>query len=160
MTVLLPTPNPQALSVNGKGSVGEAIVLAELTRLGYTVFKPFSDHAPVDLVVADAQMRLVRLQVKYRKVEKGRIVLPLHSVINGKKVAADLGLIDGWAIYNPEFDTVLYLHKEDLRNGAFSVRVAAPKRRTRLALPVEDLRTYGDPQRLFTEPIMERWVSG
>ncbi len=150
----------RALNVNGKGSVGEAVVLTELTKLGYFVYKPFSDHAPVDLIVADADMRLIRLQVKYRKVEFGRIVLPLHSVVNGRKVPVNLGWLDGWAIYNPEHDAVLYLHKGDLRSGAFSVRVVEPKRRNKLALSVEDLSKYRDPRRLFELGYTERWVSG
>ena len=137
------------MNVNGKGSVGEALVLAHLTRLGYFVFKPFSDHAPVDLIVADHEMRLARLQVKYRKVERGKIILPLHSVINGKKLGVNPGLLDAWAIYNPEFDVILYARKSDLRDGAFSVRVEAPKRKTRQALPLRNLEEFADPARIF-----------
>lgn len=137
------------MNVNGKGSIGEALVLADLTRRGYFVFKPFSDHSPVDLVVADREMRLLRLQVKYRKIERGKIILPLSSVINGRKVATNLDHVDAWALYNPELDAILYLSKGDLRNGAFSVRVVEPRRKNSRALPVDDLKQYTDPSRVF-----------
>lgn len=139
------------MNVNTKGSIGEALMLADLTKAGYHVFKPFSDHVSVDFIVANAVKHLVRLQVKYRQIERGKIILPLHSVVNGKKAAVDLTLMDAWAIYNPDHDTILYVTKADLRRGGFSARIVAPHRSNRQALPVQNLGPYANPHRLFTE---------
>ena len=101
------------LSVNSKGTLGLSKVISDLVSKGYEVFTPFSDHAPVDIIVCDENFIPKRIQVKYRKVEPGyKINIPRHSVVNQRKVGINLDFIDGWAVYNPESDKVYYISKE------------------------------------------------
>lgn len=97
------------LTVNDKGSIGVAKVVADLLSQGFYVFLPFDGSSPVDLVVADKSMRLRRLQIKYRIVERGMIRIPLSSVVNGTRVPIDLSKIDGWAVYSPDANRVYYI---------------------------------------------------
>lgn len=64
------------MNVNQKGDIGLAKVLADLTAKLYPCFVPLSGSCAVDLVVADAQMDLKRLQVKYRNLENDVLVIP------------------------------------------------------------------------------------
>ena len=111
-------------TVNAKGSIGAAMVTADLISRGFSVFLPFDGSSPVDLVAANEHMILVRLQVKYRNANRfGSLEVPFQSVVNGKRIAVDLQKIDGWAIFCPETKLVYYVGKRqiDLSKKGFSL---------------------------------------
>lgn len=117
------------MNVNHKGDIGLTKVLADLTGKLYSCFIPLSGSCPVNLVVGNSKMELRRLQVKYRNLDNGLLVVQLHTVINGVKTRVDTHKIDGWAVYCPETDTVYYLAKTDVdvARSRFSLRVAPAK---------------------------------
>lgn len=111
------------MKVNQKGCIGLTKVMADLSLNEYEVFLPVGDHGPIDLIAADQQMNLKRIQVKYREsIDKGKaIFVSLDSVVNGKRVASDISKIDCWAIYNPDTDLVCYYRKDELTSKGIRV---------------------------------------
>jgi hypothetical protein len=71
------------------------------------------DYSAVDLIVMK-DYKTYRLQVKYRTLLRGSILIDLYSKVNGKSVAIDIAAIDGWAVYCPEVETVVYIGKHEV----------------------------------------------
>jgi len=117
------------MNVNQKGFVGLTRTVAHLAELGYEVFLPAQDFSAADLVVINEQGMVKRLQVKYRAAKNGVVFIPLHTVVNGKKVPIDRNRIDGWAVYVPVYEMILYVPVAVAEHyaSAFSVRVEAAK---------------------------------
>jgi PD-(D/E)XK endonuclease len=137
------------MNVNEKGAVGLIEVIRDLAKKGYECFTPIHDYSKVDLIVLDSTSQTFKIQVKYRTTFRNKIEVGFNSVVNGKKVPMDLSAIDGWAIYCPELDKVVYVHKNEVNTelGGFSFRLEPGKNtfntsegRTRLKLYNE----YGD----------------
>ena len=101
------------MNVNEKGVVGLIEVIRDLTKQGYECFTPFHDYSAIDLI-AIKDYKLYRIQVKYRTLLRGIIEVDLQSVVNGKKVPIDCNKIDGWAIYCPEVEKIVYIHKNEV----------------------------------------------
>ena len=99
------------MNVNEKGNVGLIKVMADLYSKGYHCFTPFDDHSPVDLISLDKTGQVKRLQVKYRSLseKRNRYELAARSVVNGKSIPLDRDLIDGWAVYLADADSVVYI---------------------------------------------------
>ena len=97
------------MNVNHKGYVGLTRVIADLAARGFEVFLPQHDYSAVDLIVLDDIGMARRVQVKYRASVNGVVTIPLNTVINGKKHRIDLNRLDGWAIYVPEHERILYV---------------------------------------------------
>jgi len=102
------------MNTNIKGNIGLTKVIADITEKGYEVYLPISDYLPVDLIMVDSKMNICRLQVKYRNIERNKIIIPFSSVINGKKVKIDFTKIDGWAVYVPESNQIYYISVNDI----------------------------------------------
>lgn len=117
------------MNVNQKGTVGLIEVIRDLTKKGYECFTPMHDYSPVDLVVLNKSFQPIRLQVKYRETFRGTIEVHFRSMVNGKSKTIDFNAIDGWAVYCPEVDSVVYVSKSevDLSKGSFSFRLTEGK---------------------------------
>lgn len=108
------------MNVNEKGAVGLIEVIRDLVKKGFECFTPIHDYSGVDLIALDNNKKPIRLQVKYRKSEMRNgestniVGLGFHSVVNGKKIPIDISYIDGWAIYCPEVDSIIYINKKDI----------------------------------------------
>lgn len=137
------------MNVNQKGAVGLIEVIRDLAKKGYECFTPIHDYSKVDLIALNESSTPIRLQVKYRTTFRNKIEVGFNSVVNGKKVPMDLTAIDGWAVYCPEVDKVVYVHKSEVNMelGGFSFRLEPGKNtfntsdgKTRLKL----FNEYGD----------------
>jgi hypothetical protein len=119
------------MNVNEKGNIGLTETISDLTKKGYYVYLPVSDDSPIDLIVLDNTGNTKRLQVKYRSVnESGLVEVRLRSVVNGINVPIDTSLIDGWSIYIPEEDVVIYVPKTYVGDKkSFSIRVLEAKQK-------------------------------
>jgi hypothetical protein len=117
------------MNVNEKGAIGLIEVIRDLTKKGYECFTPIHDYSRVDLIVLDKNWKPIRLQVKYRTICRGAIGVGFNTVVNGKKIPIDLSAIDGWAVYCPEVDAVVYVMKNDINTelGGFSFRLTEGK---------------------------------
>lgn len=108
------------MNVNQKGAIGLIEVIRDLTKKEFECFTPIHDYSGVDLIVLNSDKTPIRLQIKYRKPEirKGIstnvVGLGFHSVVNGKKIPIDISFIDGWAVYCPDIDKVVYINKNDI----------------------------------------------
>lgn len=119
------------MNVNQKGTVGLIEVIRDLTKKGFECFTPMHDYSAVDLIAMKGPT-LYRLQVKYREEFRNAIDVHFSSMVNGKAVKIDFDLIDGWAVYCPQVDSVVYVHKSDidLTKNNFSFRLAEGKKNT------------------------------
>ena len=98
------------MNVNEKGNIGLIKVIADLYNKGYHCFTPFDDYSPVDCIALTSDGKAFRLQVKYRSPGRGdRYEIYASSVVNGKGIAINRELIDGWAIYLSDIDKVVYM---------------------------------------------------
>lgn len=104
-------------TVNDKGAIGAAKVVSDLLEKGYYVFLPFDGASPIDIVAANKEMSLRRIQIKYRKITMDKLDVPLASVVNGKVVPNDLSKIDAWAIYCPDNNKIYYVAKTQLESN-------------------------------------------
>lgn len=108
------------MNVNEKGAIGLIEVIRDLAKKGFECFTPIHDYSGVDLIVLDSDKNPIRLQVKYRRpdtkngISTNVVGLGFHSVVNGKKIPIDISFIDGWAIYCPDIDKVVYINKKDI----------------------------------------------
>ena len=118
------------MNVNEKGSLGLIEVIRDLTRKGYECFTPLHDYSAVDLIAMDNKFNTYKLQIKYRTLFRGAIEVHFRSMVNGKSKEIDFDAIDGWAVYCPEVDSVVYVskHEVDLEKGSFSFRLTEGKK--------------------------------
>jgi hypothetical protein len=135
------------VNVNVKGTIGLAIVNADLIKRGFLTFHPYCDHSPIDLIASDQKGSLVRIQVKYRRIKKGVIEVPLYSIVNGKMQATDLSRLDAYAVYSPDIDSVAYLPTALINPGAQSFRLRVDETRTLASCKI--FSKYSNPEFLF-----------
>lgn len=102
------------MNVNSKGEAGLIEVIRDLQRKGYECFLPFGDSSAVDLIAVDGNYKPYRLQVKYRSLVRGSIEVNYHSMVNSKQRPINFDAIDGWAVYCPDVDSVVYVGKHDV----------------------------------------------
>lgn len=103
------------MNTNKKGDIGLANVITDVIEKGFFVFLPFSDSTEVDLIVADKDMKIKKLQVKYRAMNKlGAIEIVTSTSVNRKTVPVDLSKIDIWAIYCPDTKEIYYIESQKL----------------------------------------------
>src|ERR1035441_7316551 len=97
----------------GKGDIGLAMVIADLTKKGHSVCLPLAEHLPFDMVVASDDGGISRVQVKYRTAQDGAVVVKLTSgYANSKGIHQtrnDHTRFDAYAVYCPDTDCVYYI---------------------------------------------------
>lgn len=100
-----------------KGDYGLLKVQCEYSKNGYIIMNPMTEHSPFDFVAyKDGQFQ--RVQVKYRTMTNGSIVLPFKTSWNDKNGTHikfyDLNEIDVFAIYCPDNDKCYFLKSDDM----------------------------------------------
>lgn len=102
------------MNVNEKGSIGLIEAIRDLTKKGYECFTPFHDYSEVDLIAMDANYKTLRIQVKYRSTYRGVIEVGFRTTSMGKHTPINFDAIDGWAVYCPEIEKVVYISKSEV----------------------------------------------
>lgn len=116
---------------NQKGTLGEIAVCLDLTKLGYEVFFPLSNHSKVDLIVIDENFQTYKIQVKATNSIDG--VIEIYSVKNclNPKYNSKYqeNQIDIFAVYVINKEIIFYISaKELLKNSKSSkFRFSRPK---------------------------------
>jgi hypothetical protein len=107
------------MNTNQKGSVAETFAMYKFQSHGFSCYKPIHDYSPIDLLVTKDLSEILRVQVKYLKLQNGKIGIPTDSVVNGKRVPNDLSKIDIWACFIPEYNNMIFVKKGDPLNIRF-----------------------------------------
>lgn len=98
-----------------KGDIAVGYTIANLFANGFSVCLPVSEHLPFDLIAVNEQCEVARVQVKYTRLKKKRLVLKLRSSYANRKgvftKTIDRNMIDGYSIYCPDLDKVFYVGK-------------------------------------------------
>jgi hypothetical protein len=104
-----------------KGDLGVAAAVYDLTKKGFIVCQPMTEHAPFDLV-AYANGQCLRVQVKYRAVTDGYIEVPFKSSWadrHGVHVSLiDKDAVDVFCIFCPDNERCYYVDPRDFRTLA------------------------------------------
>jgi hypothetical protein len=124
------------MNVNEKGVKGLLKVMDDLQDKGYYTFPAFDDHSPVDLVALSPDGKTYRLQVKYRtkdpRKKSEKYCVYASSVVSGKRVPIDRNMIDGWAVYLSDSNTIKYIQVK-LFDGQNSLTIDPQKNYGELA---------------------------
>lgn len=117
-----------------KGDLGLIKVMCDLSEQGFKILTPFSEHLPFDLVAfSPVSGKLYKVQVKYRKLTKGIVEVPLQtSFLSSKGSVAKRykdGDFDVIAVYCPDIQSCAYLTSEGTKhlNSTATLRVEPPE---------------------------------
>lgn len=95
------------------GKIGESLVLAKLTELGYQVFLPFGDGSLIDLVV-NINGTLKKIQVKTSSYKEGSCIkFSLSSTVNGNKHSYSKNDFDYYALVCLGLNKILLVELDD-----------------------------------------------
>ena len=104
-----------------KGDLGVVAAAYDLTKKGFIVCFPMTEHAPYDLI-ADYEGALIRVQVKYRALTDGFLEVSFRSIWadrHGIHVSpTDKEQIDVYCIYCPDNARCYYLDPKAFRGSA------------------------------------------
>ncbi len=108
-----------------RGAMAEAFVAFDLLKQGYHVFTPAQAYSPYDLVAADADHKLYRVQVKHARRAGNSVSVNLRGSRTNKfgNVARPLNTanIDILAVYCPDTEKVYYVKSNDLPQSVLSI---------------------------------------
>lgn len=115
------------MNPKGIGEVSEAIVLAELLKLGKVVCLPFGNNQSYDLVVDD-ERGFTRVQVKTGRIGNGCVVFDTCSrnTITGARTAY-AGRADEFMVYCPANSTIYRIPVQACGGNATSLRLEPPR---------------------------------
>lgn len=98
------------MNTNVKGVIGLTQVVADLANKELGIFLPIADTDVIDLIAVNAAGLVKRMQVKYRAKEAtGCLVVPVDTVINGKKRPIDRSKLDLFGVFCPDNNKVYYV---------------------------------------------------
>lgn len=130
-----------------KGDVGVSYVIHDLTKKGFVVCLPLTEHAQFDLVVVGST-GVYRVQVKFRTSEKGYMQFNMFNTWGNVSKGCVMGSMytsrDVDVIAVTDGTVVAYLKVEDIERDkvkTVNIRVAPPKTNQR-----KKIRSYTDFQ--------------
>lgn len=143
------------MNVNQKGTIGLTSVINDLTKNEYECFIPIHDYSAVDLITINKNNKIQRIQVKYRESNKRNVIeINFKSVVNKKSIPIDFSKIDGWAVYCPEIEKVIYI-------GSLEVDKTKKSFRFRLTPGGNTVRNDTKKLKFYWEfKTMDTWPSG
>lgn len=114
-----------------KGDLGVLKVKADLCEKGFLILSPETEHSPFDLVAYDGT-RFLRVQVKYRTVNKGKVSVRSSTCWadshGSHKREYDMTQIDYFAIYVEDLGKCFYFPSSLFGSSVdLSFRVETPK---------------------------------
>lgn len=130
-----------------KGDVGVSYVIHDLTKKGFVVCVPLTEHAKFDLIAA-GESGIHRIQVKYRTSEKGYMKCNLFNAWGNASKGCVLGAAynsaDVDVIALTDGNVVAYLRMSEIEHITnVTVRVVPAKTNQR-----KKIRSYADFQNI------------
>lgn len=121
-----PGPDPSPLE---RGAMAEAFVCFDLIRQGFHVFTPFQPYSPYDLIACGPDHRPLRIQVKHRRANNGRISFSLRTIHTNTRGAVtkdfDVDRVDVIAVYCPDTDRAYYVPSTSIASQHVSLWIGA-----------------------------------
>ena len=120
-----------------KGDLGMIQIMADLSRKGFKILTPLSEHLPFDIVAYHPDSGdLYKVQCKYKSSVGGVIKVDLRNCYSSSKGCSvkryDLGAFDVLGIYAVDIDECLYV-KEDSLSGVSSISISHKNEKSRTA---------------------------
>ncbi len=116
-----------------KGDVAEAAVILDLTKRGFTIFKPLTQNTHADVIIMKDD-RIETVQIKFVTPSKGKLAVPLRKQMSTTKQVRETYKynqtnLDWIAVYCPDPEVVLYLPREvwSTNGVALNVRITPTK---------------------------------
>lgn len=116
-----------------KGDIAEAAVVLDLTKRGFTVFKPLTQNTYADIVILK-EHRIETIQIKFVSADNHVMKIPLRKQSSNTKEIRETYKynqtpLDWIAAYCPDPECIVYLPRcEWLTNGvAINIRTTLPK---------------------------------
>lgn len=98
-----------------KGDLGVIAAAYDLTKKGYRVLTPLTEHAPFDLVANRGDL-FIRVQVKYRALTRGTITVRFTTCWADRHgvhtVPVDKSEVDLYCVYCPDTERCYYLEPQ------------------------------------------------
>jgi hypothetical protein len=121
------------IHTHDKGDIAEAAVIYDLTKRGFTVFKPLSQNTYADLIACKGT-RIETIQVKYVTPKKQSVSVMLGRYVTNSSTTHLSYTYNStplhWiAIYNSESAEVYYIprSKWEQNTSAITLRLTPPK---------------------------------
>lgn len=105
-----------------RGESVEAIVLARILRLGYSVSLPFGNNQRYDMIVDDGQ-KLTRSQCKTGRLRDGTVVFNAYSTSGGGPKKRYVDGIDEFLVYCFETDGYYRIPLSEVTTNEVRLRV-------------------------------------
>jgi hypothetical protein len=117
-----------------KGDIGVTAAIADLTKLGWNVSVPISEHTKYDLVIEKDNV-CYRVQVRYTSMKNGVLNVKLRSCWADKHGChtkdRKSGDFDILAVYCPQNNQLYYIKDSMFTNSTgVNIRIEKPKRMT------------------------------
>lgn len=116
-----------------KGDVAEAAIILDLTKRGFTVFKPLSQNTYADVVIMKDN-RLETVQIKYVTPTDTKLQIPLRKQASNTREIRETYKynqtpLDWIAAYCPSPETIIYIPRVEWEtNGVMiNIRLEPPK---------------------------------
>lgn len=110
------------------GEKSEAIILAHLIKLGYSVSLPFGDNQRYDMIIDKRNGKLLRAQCKTGKFKNG--IIDFNTCSKNRDTNEPLnyrGQIEIFLIYCPDLDKVYEVDVNKAPLNSMFLRVDNPK---------------------------------
>ena len=135
-----------------KGDIGVAMVIADLTKKGYSVSIPLAEHLPFDLIAISPECKLSRVSVKYSKDDVCvKISLRTISSNSNGYVVKNVNFddLDGFAVYSPISDECYYINKNSLGGAKNQISLRIKEAKCVNQSQVKYAKNFLDPNVLF-----------
>ena len=126
-----------------KGDLGVMAAAYDLTKKGYIVCSPMTEHAPYDLII-ERDGVMIRVQVKYRTMTEGYVEVCFRSIwadrhgIHTSPINKDD--VDVFCIYCPDNERCYYIDPKQFRTAVrLRIEPSANNQRSRVCF-AEDFR--------------------
>jgi hypothetical protein len=113
----------RTMRTKARGEATEAIILARLLELGYSVSLPFGDNQRYDMIIDDGES-LVRAQCKTGRLRNGAVIFNTASVNWSTRVTTSYqGQVDIFLVYCPDTKEVYRIPVAITGKRHFSLRI-------------------------------------
>ena len=114
-------------ATHDKGDVAEAAVILDLTKRGFTIFKPLTQNTYADVVIIKGD-RIETVQIKFVSPSNSTLKVPLRKQASNTKEIRETYKynqtpLDWIAVYCPAPEMVLYIPRKKWEGNGVGVNI-------------------------------------